>query len=551
MPPVRTNHGRASKACHACRTHKTRCYATGPEPMTCLRCRTLGKDCSLQRESLTRDSLEAFEAVATQSPSVDNDASRILSLEHTVQRLESILAQAQQPAALQQSLVLPGTDTEHAAAPLQVIRDADTNSTYPRQARDPTHEANIVQKNIVSAEESDRLLALFQRHYGRWLSISETMLSTLRSTDIKDALFLCAACSVAARHSLTDVNAGLSSILSAEAERLLASNVLQPQRPLTFFQATLVLSLWSSAVGQSPTGLDVWLMTGMAIQHGSISKSVKDVATGKIQVIKEETQVDCLYLWNHLCLSHLHACITMRRKAMINAAHIRQARLVTSMPSTSNFELRMAAELCLYWTIYGELDTEPLDLEHAQMAIQSWKSEWNFLFEQERHHFLQMGCSFAQLLILERALGKSSEAVDESSIVQMVQYCSDILQAAIRTPDDRTEHLTHHVYHMITFAALTLIRLLRKYEKEFASFFEAVSRHALILEVSQWLRSIGLPGHIGQTMGNIVATLHQSSFPAQASDIAISSQGEFVFDNFAAMPEFFDLDANFDWDTLQ
>lgn len=52
-------------------------------------------------------------------------------------------------------------------------------------------------------------------------------------------------------------------------------------------------------------------------------------------------------------------------------------------------------------------------------------------------------------------------------------------------------------------------------------------------------------------MGNIVATLHQSSFPAQAPDIAISSQGEFMFDNFAAMPEFFDLDANFDWDSLQ
>jgi hypothetical protein len=136
---------------------------------------------------------------------------------------------------------------------------------------------------------------------------------------------------------LTDVNAGLSSILSAEAELLLASNVLQPQRPLTFFQATLVLSLWSSAVGQSPNGLDAWLMTGVAIQHGSISESVKDVATGKVQIIKEETQVDCLYLWNHLCLSHLHACITMRRKAMINAAHIRQARLVTSLPSTSNF----------------------------------------------------------------------------------------------------------------------------------------------------------------------------------------------------------------------
>jgi hypothetical protein len=124
------------------------------------------------------------ELTRAQSPRIDNEASRVFSLEHTVQRLESILAQAQQPATLQQSLVSPGTDTEDAAAPLQVIRDAVINSTHSRQARDPGHQPNIVQKNIVSAEESDRLFAIFQRHYGRWLSIPETMLRTLRSTDI-------------------------------------------------------------------------------------------------------------------------------------------------------------------------------------------------------------------------------------------------------------------------------------------------------------------------------------------------------------------------------
>jgi Fungal Zn(2)-Cys(6) binuclear cluster domain len=44
MPP---NRGRASKACVTCRKQKTRCYANETSNFSCLRCDTLGLDCSL------------------------------------------------------------------------------------------------------------------------------------------------------------------------------------------------------------------------------------------------------------------------------------------------------------------------------------------------------------------------------------------------------------------------------------------------------------------------------------------------------------------------
>lgn len=44
MPPDR---GRASKACSACRKQKTRCYASEKGHAACLRCETLGHQCSL------------------------------------------------------------------------------------------------------------------------------------------------------------------------------------------------------------------------------------------------------------------------------------------------------------------------------------------------------------------------------------------------------------------------------------------------------------------------------------------------------------------------
>jgi hypothetical protein len=56
MPPERVTPGRASKACTACRRAKTRCYASEKRTTSCLRCETLGHQCSLATATARHDS---------------------------------------------------------------------------------------------------------------------------------------------------------------------------------------------------------------------------------------------------------------------------------------------------------------------------------------------------------------------------------------------------------------------------------------------------------------------------------------------------------------
>jgi hypothetical protein len=63
-----------------------------------------------------------------------------------------------------------------------------------------------------------------------------------------------------------------------------------------------------------------------------------------------------------------------------------------------------------------------------------------------------MGFHFAQLLIYEQALSSRSAAVRESLLSEMVRLSAAILTLAMETTDLRTQHLSDHIYHVITFA---------------------------------------------------------------------------------------------------
>lgn len=41
-----------------------------------------------------------------------------------------------------------------------------------------------------------------------------------------------------------------------------------------------------------------------------------------------------------------------------------------------NFEIRMAAEIHLYWTVYGHLIEESVDLPKSVASLQAWKKKW-------------------------------------------------------------------------------------------------------------------------------------------------------------------------------
>ena len=54
---------------------------------------------------------------------------------------------------------------------------------------------------------------------------------------------------------------------------------------------------------------------------------------------------------------------------------------------------------------------------------------------------------------------------------EMIRHSKSILKLAMDTVDERTRHLTDHIYHMITFAAIVICRLLNAYPEKVASTY--------------------------------------------------------------------------------
>jgi hypothetical protein len=124
-----------------------------------------------------------------------------------------------------------------------------------------------------------------------------------------------------------------------------------------------------------------------------------------------------------------------------------------------------------------------------------------------------MGFQSAQLLAFDQALKSRSAAVRESVVSEMVRLSVSIIKLALDTADARTRHLSDHIYHMITFAAVTLCRLLHMYEEQVASSHNLLELDSLVLTLVSWLRSIGLPCHVARTLGNVVEAFHKKLRP--------------------------------------
>jgi len=173
----------------------------------------------------------------------------------------------------------------------------------------------------------------------------------------------------------------------------------------------------------------------------------------------------------------------------------------------------MVAEVNLYWIIYENCSVTSVDLPKTQAALHTWKEEWKWLFDQPRSQFVQMGFHFAQLLIYDQSLKSRSAAVRESLLSEMVRLSTAMLNLAMETTDDRTRHLTDHIYHMISFAAVTLCRLLHLYESQLSTRHDLVEIDTLVLQLVSWLHSIGLPCHVAHTLGDVVAAFHKKLRP--------------------------------------
>jgi hypothetical protein len=145
------------------------------------------------------------------------------------------------------------------------------------------------------------IVTRFQKHYGRWVSFTATSLSEVR----KSALMLCACCLIAVRHTTQERALVLAPQLFLEAKALLSNTMLEVPQSIEFFQSAVILSMWSTTIGQTPLSIDSWLLSGFALQHSLASELFALMRSPDHPGSLNKSGHDRWCIWNHLCLAHL------------------------------------------------------------------------------------------------------------------------------------------------------------------------------------------------------------------------------------------------------
>lgn len=407
---------------------------------------------------------------------------------------------------------------DNESAPLFVLREVTAESGIRTSDRAGTTTpsrilaTDVILQGVINAEDAVFLLSIFQQHYGRWVSLDPELPTPVLLKDVRRSpLLLSACCLIAVRHTSQDLAARLAPNLLSEAKSQISAALLTTPQPVEFLKAALLLCMWSTTIARIPLSIDSWLLSSFALQHGTVS-GFGPSAAHLIPEGMEKSDLDTLCVWNHLCLAHLHYCVGTGRKAVLDQEDLKRCRLALVAARTSNFESRMVAEVFLYWIVY-ESSRNPVDLPKTQSALRAWKEEWKHLLGEPRSQFIQMGYHFAQLLAYDRSLKSRSAAVREALLNEMVRLSTTIIKLAMDTTDERTRHLSDHIYHMITFAAVTIIKLLHKYEEQLRETYSLEDLDGLVLSLATWLHAIGLPCHIAYTMGDVVAAFHKKLHP--------------------------------------
>lgn len=238
----------------------------------------------------------------------------------------------------------------------------------------------------------------FRLHYGRWVAFDESMPTReLLVYTRQFPLLLCSICLVAVRQANQQLASTLAPVLFNEAkDLLLASLLVFPQR-LEFFQASLILSLWSTTIGQVPLSLDSWLLSGYTLQQASANPAFAAVHSSS--PLGDRDQLRNQYIWTHLCLAHLQSvmsktkrasmrltwtyyryCVGTRRKSLLNQKEVDDCDKVLEHEETPQFETRMVAEVKLYWIIYSQCCAPRVNLGSIRAALSAWKRNWHSLF---------------------------------------------------------------------------------------------------------------------------------------------------------------------------
>jgi hypothetical protein len=198
------------------------------------------------------------------------------------------------------------------------LREQHTSKVSSQAQRESL---DVISKGLITSQQASAMIELsvpsrsppfkankarFHEHYGRWVAFGPAAsLDTLLERVRRSPLLLCACSLIAIRHTSQQFAPILAPQLFKEAKSLLSSALLEVPQSIEFFQATLILSMWSTTIGQTPLSIDSWLISGFALQHSLASDVFGPITNPVESASPSRSELDRWCIWNHLCLAHL------------------------------------------------------------------------------------------------------------------------------------------------------------------------------------------------------------------------------------------------------
>ena len=75
---------------------------------------------------------------------------------------------------------------------------------------------------------------------------------------------------------------------------------------------------------------------------------------------------------------------------MISQTQVDKCYEILQSDHSTNFEVRMVAEINLYWVIYQNCSGSAVDLVKTQDALHVWKQHWKFVLGMFAHPLLDL-----------------------------------------------------------------------------------------------------------------------------------------------------------------
>lgn len=548
---------RTLKACELCRRQKTRCFRAPDDPALCLRCSFLGATCSFAYTKLDNGLAKySSRSDASKLDSILGAVSELLSIAksqpsiHSAPLLPSTSLTSSDNGANLEDLTSEevfATDQDAAAAaPFNLSTAVFEPSPTPRSIAYTTNKIpnevpfdhqDPVSLGLISEKQAMDLVGEFRRNYSRWISIppessTESVVAGFHRT-LPLLLSVCCCLSLRCMLVFKDGDGGKHTTTRTQFYNLL-SHVIKllgdlisqfamfgachkTDGTLEGLQALVVISLYSISlttmanVGPDPTtdpsqlnsnlshlNLDAWQLSATALT-AFVTKS----AFGSLY--SQEPSFDNLSdtgfppltimrIYNHLCLAHLINCVFLGRMCVLDDARLNHCLSTLGLPSATNFDGRMVAEIGIIRIAYtfaqtaGRLfdsanEQEALFTE-TQLIISQWHLQWEHLFNQPGIQFVEMQYHFCSMLVRftsayhrarcrsnlpptfplncpESLLSKTLASSDPILLDEMIEHASlAVKHVQVIENDAYFAYLLDQLHYCYYFCAIILLYLL-------------------------------------------------------------------------------------------